>query len=50
MVVNWKYTDADFTFQELAVTIAWLMETNSDFDPMDTETINPNIDQEKGHE
>jgi hypothetical protein len=38
----WKHTDADFTLQELADTIAWLMETNADFDPIDTENLNPN--------
>ena len=36
---KWKHTDADFTLQELADTLAWLIESDSDFDPTDTELL-----------
>ncbi|OUD86838.1 hypothetical protein BC477_02505 [Clavibacter michiganensis subsp. michiganensis] len=42
MARYWEHTDADFTFEELANTIAWLIESGADFDPLDTGNINPN--------
>lgn len=40
MATTWEHTDADFTFQQLADTIAWLLETHATFDPTETEDLN----------
>jgi len=41
MTIKWKHTDADFTFQELADAIAFLIRTGADWDPLDTEDLTP---------
>lgn len=38
-MTKWKHTDADFSLEELADTIAWLIATDADFDPLETEDL-----------
>lgn len=45
MVTTWKHTDSDFTLEQLANTIAYLINSGADFNPLDTETL-----KEKGNE
>ena len=43
---TWNHTDADFTLAQLAETIAWLIATDADFDPLETEDLNNQIRKE----
>lgn len=49
MTLRWKYSDADFTLRQLADTIAWLIESDADFDLLETEDLDTNPKMKGAH-